>query len=293
MRLDCRFSICFVVSFFLLSCKTDRQRDVIVQIVFEWTGKQIQFPEGIPCLLFDRDTVCLDLYNPTTHKVLLYIDSAGINSVRLRLSEWKQLIAEADSLFAGKVDFLFFYQPKPRDIRELTFLLHKYDFQYPLFLDLENQLDKANRFPPNPSFQCFLLDSDNKVTLIGNPTTNPQIWELYKKQISGEKNNKASLTTIRANPIRLELPGMKVRNTYECKFEIENTGNIPFVISRIYASCGCTVPSWEKQPIAPGGKTEITVEVVPDATGFFNKTIDVYGNMEQSVLKLSIIGTVE
>jgi hypothetical protein len=40
------------------------------------------------------------------YKVLLYVDSVGCTSCKLRLWDWKALIAEADSAFAGKLSFL-------------------------------------------------------------------------------------------------------------------------------------------------------------------------------------------
>ena len=283
---------CIIVAFALFSCKKDKTKDDIIQVVAEWTGKKIVFPEGIPCQLPGKDTFCIDPSNQN-YKIMLYVDSTGCNSCRLRLAEWKQLISEVDALFPGKTDFLIFYQPKQRDVKELVFHLEHYDFQYPVYLDIENKMDKTNRFPSDPSFQCFLLDKDNKVVLIGNPATNPQIWELFKEQISGEKRKISPWTTVLVNQVRQELSGLKVGGTYSCVFEIENTGSNPFVIAGIHSSCGCTVPAWDRQPVRPGGKTEIRVEVKPDVTGFFNKTIDVYGNIEQSVIKLTIIGTVE
>jgi len=287
------FYYCIMICCLLLfSCKQNKRKQDIRQVVVEWTGKAIQFPTGIPCKSLGRDTDCVDTSNPN-YKILLYVDSAGCTGCRLKLSEWKQLISEADALFPGKMDFLFFYQPKQRDLRELALQMNMADFPYPVFLDMDNQIDRANRFPSDPSFQCFLLDRDNKVVLIGNPAVNPQIWELYKEQISGARRTANPVTTVQVSPERQELNGMKPGETYSCVFEIENTGSYPFVILGVHSSCGCAVPVWDKQPIAPGGKTEIRVEVKPDETGFFNKTIDVYGNIAQSVLKLSMIGTVE
>ena len=46
--------------------------------------------------------------------------------------------------------------------------------------------------------------------------------------------------------------------TYVYKFT--NIGKVPLIISRMKASCGCTVPSnWKKEPIMPGEKSEFTV----------------------------------
>ena len=43
-------------------------------------------------------------------------------------------------------------------------------------------------------------------------------------------------------------------------FSFTNTGNVPLVISNARSTCGCTVPDWPKEPIAPGEGGEINVE---------------------------------
>jgi hypothetical protein len=50
--------------------------------------------------------------------------------------------------------------------------------------------------------------------------------------------------------------GEKVSHTYTFK----NTGDEPLILSNAKGSCGCTVPQWPREPIAPGGEGEITVE---------------------------------
>ena len=42
-------------------------------------------------------------------------------------------------------------------------------------------------------------------------------------------------------------------------FTFTNVGNKPLVINQAIASCGCTVPSYTKQPIAPCQKGQISV----------------------------------
>ena len=37
-----------------------------------------------------------------------------------------------------------------------------------------------------------------------------------------------------------------------CTFEFKNTGNEPLIITNAKGSCGCTVPDWPKEPVAPG-----------------------------------------
>ncbi len=46
----------------------------------------------------------------------------------------------------------------------------------------------------------------------------------------------------------------------EHTFRFTNTGTNDLIISNASASCGCTIPEWPKEPIAPGEKGEIKVE---------------------------------
>lgn len=50
--------------------------------------------------------------------------------------------------------------------------------------------------------------------------------------------------------------GEKVSHTYAFK----NTGDEPLILQNAKGSCGCTVPQWPREPIAPGASGEITVE---------------------------------
>jgi hypothetical protein len=42
-------------------------------------------------------------------------------------------------------------------------------------------------------------------------------------------------------------------------FTFKNEGEGPLIISNAQGSCGCTVPQWPRQPIAPGASGEIKV----------------------------------
>ena len=46
----------------------------------------------------------------------------------------------------------------------------------------------------------------------------------------------------------------------ETTFVVTNTGKSDLVITHAQASCGCTVPEWPKEPIAPGKTGEIKVK---------------------------------
>ena len=77
-----------------------------------------------------------------------------------------------------------------------------------------------------------------------------------------------------------------------CTFEFTNTGNAPLIISNATGSCGCTVPTWPKEPIAPGAKGEITVKYDTKRTGEFTKTVTLTSNSSEPNKVLTIKGNV-
>lgn len=77
-------------------------------------------------------------------------------------------------------------------------------------------------------------------------------------------------------------------------FEVSNSGDMPLVITRVIASCGCTTPEWPKEPIAPGKKAQIKVTFDPSGRpGPFTKTISVYSNGKTGSFIMNIRGEVE
>lgn len=76
-------------------------------------------------------------------------------------------------------------------------------------------------------------------------------------------------------------------------FTFTNVGDAPLVIHQVVASCGCTVPSYSKEPVQPGKKGTIKVDY--DGTGkplgFFKKSIIVRTNSSTPTTRLFIEGT--
>ena len=75
-------------------------------------------------------------------------------------------------------------------------------------------------------------------------------------------------------------------------FEFTNTGNAPLIISKVKASCGCTVPSKPDKPIMPGESGEIQVKYDTNRVIPFRKTITVTSNADTPNIALKIKGTV-
>jgi len=78
------------------------------------------------------------------------------------------------------------------------------------------------------------------------------------------------------------------------EFVFTNTGTEPLIISKAKGSCGCTVPTWPKEPIAPGAKASIEVKYDTKRVGPISKSVTITSNsVDQSTALLKIKGTVK
>tara|TARA_R110002167_G_scaffold11308_18_gene50175 strand:- start:1030 stop:1503 length:474 start_codon:yes stop_codon:yes gene_type:complete len=86
--------------------------------------------------------------------------------------------------------------------------------------------------------------------------------------------------------------GAIVQNTpQETIFKFTNTGNAPLVIADAKSTCGCTVPTFTKEPVAPGGTGELLVKFNGSGNGQVTKTITVTANTEkgQELLRIQAL----
>jgi len=76
-------------------------------------------------------------------------------------------------------------------------------------------------------------------------------------------------------------------------FEFKNEGMAPLVLSNVRASCGCTTPTWTKEPVEPGQTGSITVTYNPNGRpGRFQKTVTITSNASEPTKKVYIKGEV-
>jgi hypothetical protein len=74
-------------------------------------------------------------------------------------------------------------------------------------------------------------------------------------------------------------------------FEVVNTGTTPIKLDNVTATCGCTTPEWNQDPIQPGASTRIKVGYNAAAEGFFEKYITLTYN-GNTTKQLTIKGNV-
>lgn len=77
-----------------------------------------------------------------------------------------------------------------------------------------------------------------------------------------------------------------------CEFTFKNTGKEPLILSNVKSSCGCTVPTWPKEPVLPGGSEVIKVVYDTKNVGVISKTVTVTSNAKTNPVVLNIKGNV-
>lgn len=78
-------------------------------------------------------------------------------------------------------------------------------------------------------------------------------------------------------------------------FVFTNTGNMPLIINQAVTSCGCTVSTYTKEPVAPGktGKVNVTYNGLGKFPGHFKKVITLRTNAKKPLVRLYIEGDME
>jgi hypothetical protein len=127
-----------------------------------------------------------------------------------------------------------------------------------------------------------------------NTTSNKAVTsDLISNPISANNSSEGELPIAQFNKVEHDfgiiLQGEKVAYT----FRVKNIGSSDLIINNAKASCGCTVPRYSKNPIAPG--EEGTIEVIFNSegrTGTQLKTLTVWSNCQPNTTKLSIISEI-
>lgn len=104
-------------------------------------------------------------------------------------------------------------------------------------------------------------------------------------------------TTIEYESLIHDFGEIKEGDMVKYSFKFKNTGSEPLVISDAKGSCGCTVPDWPREPIAPGASGEIKVEFDSKGKGTEDgskqtKRVTVTGNTNPAQTFLTISGVV-
>lgn len=116
------------------------------------------------------------------YSMIVYADSLECSSCFIRgISEWHRLLNLEKS---GIVKFIFIIQPKQGDVQYVYNHMYLSHLKHDIFIDAAGVFRKRNPHIPDDSMcHVFLLDSSNRVVLVGNPLHSGKIKEMLYKII--------------------------------------------------------------------------------------------------------------
>ncbi|HRP89839.1 MAG TPA: DUF1573 domain-containing protein [Edaphocola sp.] len=110
------------------------------------------------------------------------------------------------------------------------------------------------------------------------------------KKASTEQKDENTVEVMKFNEEVHDFGKIKEGSKAEFVFEFVNKSKKPITIQNVSSSCGCTVPSWSKEPVAPKKKGQITVNY-RTTPGPINKQVTVMTDAGNKVLRIT--GSVE
>jgi Protein of unknown function (DUF1573) len=106
-------------------------------------------------------------------------------------------------------------------------------------------------------------------------------------------NNKDQLTSVHFDLLKYDFGTLHDGDVVHTTFSFKNTGKKDLVIQNCVGSCGCTVPSWPHEAIAPGASAKIAVDFNSSGkSGVQHKTVTVLANTDPPNTILEITSNV-
>lgn len=122
-----------------------------------------------------------------------------------------------------------------------------------------------------------------------NPSTpNEDLKEMIENPASAETPNKtADLAEMTFDKTEHNFGDMVENQVVETIYKFTNTSKNPLLINDVTAPCGCTVPSYPKEPIKAGGTGEIKVVFNSAGKGGINnREVTVLANIKEGSMPL-------
>lgn len=113
-----------------------------------------------------------------------------------------------------------------------------------------------------------------------------------KQQTTTVKNNNPNAPEIKFDKTVHDYGTIKQHGDGKCEFTFTNVGKEPLILSNVRSSCGCTVPTWPREPILPGQTGVIKVKYDTKRIGTINKSVYVNSNAKVSPVNLKIKGKI-
>lgn len=116
-------------------------------------------------------------------KIIIYIDSTECSACKIsNLNKYNDIYYSA--LKTKRYIPIMIFSPSSKKVFEVINLLKYSDFHHSIYIDSHHHFSNNNSIPIDKRLHTFLVNKDNKVILLGDPTNNVALWNLYVKTIN-------------------------------------------------------------------------------------------------------------
>lgn len=170
------FGFCSIL--FILAFKNKRQHEYF-DVLSHMMSQSIDINVLNNCYM---SSVSRQLLNePVEFRFVVYIDST--ECTQCRLNHLIDYLPFSSLLNTRSGQMLVVIEPKAYDTNFVRNFIDEYS-EFPCILAVDGSFAKANTFIPScKAFHNFFINKNNEVILVGDPTTNSAVDELFQRRI--------------------------------------------------------------------------------------------------------------
>lgn len=118
-----------------------------------------------------------------THSLVVFYDSTECMSCALtKIHGWNKLITEYEP---KGVNFIFILAPERDEAETMSIWFEAEHFIHSVYIDSSQTFIQNNTWIPDEKmYHTFLIDSDNKIVLVGDPRRYVSLMKLFEKTVS-------------------------------------------------------------------------------------------------------------
>lgn len=145
------------------------------KIVKELTGKELVFSDNLFADALNEDTLSLDVFQLKVPKIVAVVNY-DCGPCRESIKKWKEY------LNGKNITFLLIVRGGDEEFYNDIRSKESSNFKY-IYYDSDNVFELTNKIPLDTRLRTFLINSENKIRIIGNPLFNKAIAKLYDEEI--------------------------------------------------------------------------------------------------------------
>lgn len=178
------FRIALLVNLAIIVCSCNKSR--VIEEIKDLNGRIIQFPE-YEVLACDSASIHDYDFRLDGIKLVSYLDKVPCSPCIISmLQDWAEEVKEELG-----VGFSYIIVLQADDRQELLNAIRVCQFRTPIIYYANSTFTDINKLHVLARNKTFLLSSDNKITVVGEPFGNKKLWNVYKRAINQLEHERA------------------------------------------------------------------------------------------------------